>query len=193
MSISIQDTIKAIRDMIPIIDPEEDYLTIAAAEEQMSITEEGRRKEIEEAQSRVRSLARVLDAARVSSTRPSTLPSAEQHGAMMNELDETRLSLIKAINDAEGALAGKEAELARVGDELRNLKESDPSAEHMLDATALRLAMYKGLGFEPIMGQDGRIAKMLIRSITGDVHCVNFDSTKSNKEYADLLWKLASS
>jgi len=179
--------------MIPIIDPEEDYLTIAAAEEQMSITEGGRRKEIEEAQSRVRSLARVLDAARVSSTRPSTLPSAEQHGAMMNELDETRLSLIKAINDAEGALAGKEAELARVREELRNLKESDPSAEHVLDATALRLAMYKGLGFEPIMGQDGRIAKMLIRSISGDVHCVIFDNTKTNKEYADLLWKLASS
>lgn len=45
---------KAIREMIPIIDPEEDYLTIAAAEEQMSITEEERRKEIGEAQSRVR-------------------------------------------------------------------------------------------------------------------------------------------
>ena len=45
---------KAIKEMIPIIDPEEDYLTIAAAEEQMSITEEERRKEIGEAQSRVR-------------------------------------------------------------------------------------------------------------------------------------------
>lgn len=40
--------------MIPIIDPEEDYLTIAAAEEQMSITEEERRKELTEAQSRIR-------------------------------------------------------------------------------------------------------------------------------------------
>lgn len=54
----------------------------------------------------------------------------------MNALDETRLSLIKAINDAEGALAGKEAELARVQEELKNLKESDPSAEHNLNATA---------------------------------------------------------
>ena len=127
-------------------------------------------------------LARVLEAARVSSTRPSTIPSAEQHAALMNELDETRLSLIKAINDAEGALAGKEAELARIQEELKNLKESDPSAEHNLDATAcvvlplclrlyfsqtcssLRLAMYKGLGFEPILGKDDRIAKMLVRT-----------------------------
>lgn len=81
-------------------------------------------------------LTRVLEAARVSSTRPSTIPSAEQHAAQMNALDETRLSLIKAINDAEGALAGKEAELARVQEELKHLKESDPSAEHNLNATA---------------------------------------------------------
>lgn len=40
--------------MIPVIDPEEDYLTIAAAEEQMSITEEERRKELEEAHGKMR-------------------------------------------------------------------------------------------------------------------------------------------
>ena len=51
---SLNSRRKAIREMIPIIDPEEDYLTIAAAEEQMSLTEEERRKEIGEAQSRVR-------------------------------------------------------------------------------------------------------------------------------------------
>ena len=51
---SLNPRSKAIREMIPIIDPEEDYLTIAAAEEQMSLTEEERRKEIGEAQSRVR-------------------------------------------------------------------------------------------------------------------------------------------
>lgn len=45
---------KAIRDMIPIIDPEEDYLTIAAAEEQMSITEQERKREFEEAQLKLR-------------------------------------------------------------------------------------------------------------------------------------------
>ena len=54
----------------------------------------------------------------------------------MNDLDATRLSLAKAINDAEGALAGKEAELARLKDETRTLETSDPAAEHDLDATA---------------------------------------------------------
>lgn len=81
-------------------------------------------------------LAKVLEAARISATRPSTIPSAEEHVAHMNDLDATRLSLAKAINDAEGALAGKEAELARLKEETRALEMSDPAAEHDLDATA---------------------------------------------------------
>jgi hypothetical protein len=40
---------KAIRDMLPIIDPEEDYLTIVAAEEKIASTETKRKKELEEA------------------------------------------------------------------------------------------------------------------------------------------------
>ncbi|KAH9952185.1 hypothetical protein B0H21DRAFT_817901 [Amylocystis lapponica] len=192
MSIDVQDTIKAIRDMIPIIDPEEDYLTIAAAEEQMMLTATRRRKELEEAHARMRSLARVLEAAKASSTRPSTIPSVEAHAATLNDLDATRLSLAKAINDAESALASKEAELARLKEETRTLEATDSAAEHDLDATALRLAMYKGLGFEPITGKDGKLVKMLVRSESGDVHCVTFDGGKSDREYADLLWKLAS-
>lgn len=54
----------------------------------------------------------------------------------MNDLDATRLSLAKAINDAEGALAGKEAELTRLKEETHALEVSDPAAEHDLDATA---------------------------------------------------------
>ncbi|PCH38382.1 Spc24-domain-containing protein [Wolfiporia cocos MD-104 SS10] len=193
MSISIKDTVKALRDMRPLINPDGDFMTITAAEERMAITEAERRKELEGLQSKLRTMTRNLEAARVSSTRPSTIPSAEAHAAMINELDGQRLQLVKAINDAESALASKEAELARLKEELRALEEYDSAAEHDLDSTALRLAIYKGLGFEPIMGDDGRIAKMLVRSSSGDVHCVVFDSSTSDYEYTDLLWKLASS
>ncbi|KAI0831099.1 hypothetical protein BC628DRAFT_1352268 [Trametes gibbosa] len=193
MSINIKDTVKAIREMIPIIDPEDDYLTIAAAEEQMAITHEARQKDMHDTAAKVKQLARILDAARASATRPSTLPSAEAHAAHMNELDATRLSLAKAINDSEGSLASKEAEFARIEDETRALASSDPAAEHELDSTALRLAIYKGLGFEPVVDKDGRIGKMLVRAESGDVHCVTFDQHKTDDEYAQLIWKLASS
>lgn len=40
--------------MVPIIDPDEDYMTIASAEERMSQTEVVRKKELDEAQTNLR-------------------------------------------------------------------------------------------------------------------------------------------
>ncbi len=48
---------KTIRDIIPIIDPEEDYLAIAAAEEQMAVIEAARKKELDDAQSKMRGIS----------------------------------------------------------------------------------------------------------------------------------------
>ncbi|KAI0747927.1 hypothetical protein C8Q80DRAFT_703095 [Daedaleopsis nitida] len=191
MSINMQEAVKAMGEMVPIIDPEDDYLTIAAAEERMALTQDTRQKELREAQVKLKQLAKVLEAARISAARPSTIPSAEEHVAQMNDLDATRLSLAKAINDAEGALAGKEAELTRLKEETHTLEMSDPATEHNLDTTALRLALYKGLGFEPVVEKDGHMTKMLVRAESGDVHCVTFDQEKADAEYTDLLWKLA--
>lgn len=141
------------REGAAIIDPEEDYMTIAAAEEQMSLTEAARKKETDQTKLKLRGatfatlrlwqylsnlleLARVLEAARVSSTRPATVPSAEAHATTLNKLDGTRFSLGKAINEAESALASKEAELQSLKEELHALEEEDPAADHDLDATA---------------------------------------------------------
>ncbi|PSS37429.1 hypothetical protein PHLCEN_2v733 [Hermanssonia centrifuga] len=118
------------------MDPDEEYMTIASAEEQMSITETARKKDVDGARMKLKALAKVLEAARVSSTRPSSVPSAEAHSNTLNKQDGNRISLAKAINEAESSLASKEAELARLRDELHALEESDPAAEHELDASA---------------------------------------------------------
>lgn len=83
-------------------------------------------------------LSRILESARASSTRPPSVPSAEKHLETVNALDATGLQLVKAINDAQSALASKEAELARLKEEARMLEESDPAAEAEsdLDGTA---------------------------------------------------------
>lgn len=66
------------------------------------------------------------------------MPSVEEHAAAINQLDLTRLSLCKAINEFEGLLANKEAELATLREETRELEDCDPAAEHKkdLDSTA---------------------------------------------------------
>lgn len=83
-------------------------------------------------------LSRVLETARVSSTRPTSVPSQEDHAATLNELDGTRLSLAKAISDLEASVVNKEAELASLKEESRKLELYDPANEHEkeLDGTA---------------------------------------------------------
>ncbi|KAF4614710.1 hypothetical protein D9613_003237 [Agrocybe pediades] len=186
---------KLIRDMLPIIDPEEDYLTIVSADEQFTASEARRKKELEETHAKLKALMRVLEAARVSSTRPQSVPSEEAHISNLNELDATRLALAKSISEAEATLATKEAELANLKEETRRLELYDPATEHEkeMDGTALRLAIYKGIGFEPILDKNGNLHKMLVRAQSGDLHSVDFTTGKTDVEYTQLLWKLASS
>ena len=81
-------------------------------------------------------LARFLDAARTSSTRPPSVPSAEQHAKHLIRLDTARISLAKDLNDADDSVTSKQAELTRLREQLRELKESDPAAEYELGGTA---------------------------------------------------------
>ncbi|KAJ3508633.1 hypothetical protein NLJ89_g5646 [Agrocybe chaxingu] len=193
--IDVQDATKLIREMLPIMDPDEDYMTIVAAEEKFKESEAARKKELEEALANLKALAKILEAARISSTRPASVPSEQAHATTLNELDSSRLSLAKSISDAEALLASKEAELAALKEEARMLEVYDPASEHEkeLDGSALRLAFYKGLGFDPVVEKDGNVKKMFIRSQSGDVHSADFTSGLSDFEFTQHLWKLVNS
>jgi len=193
--IDIHEATTLIRDMLPIMNPDDDYLTIVAAEEKIASSEAKRKKELEEVLANLKSLTRVLEAARVSCTRPSSVPSEEAHAATMTELDSSRLSLAKAISDAETLAGDRKAELSRLKEEARELELYDPAIEHEkeLDGSALRLAIFKGMGFEPIMEKDGSINKMLVRAQSGDVHVVDFTDGKTDFGYTQLLWRLVNS
>ncbi|KAF8626220.1 hypothetical protein AX15_004909 [Amanita polypyramis BW_CC] len=139
-------------------------------------------------------LSRTLEAARVSSTRPASVLSVEAHAALLNRLDSERLSLMKSISDAEGMITSKEAELARLKEEARKLEECDPAAEHEkeLDSTVLRLQLYKGLGFEPIVDKAGVVTKFIVRSRSGDLHSIELDENNT-EQCTEHLWKLVAS
>ena len=140
--------------MTTIIDPADDYLTITAAEEQMNVNHAKAKKENDEAYANLKCvylatqsysaydynstvLSRLLDAARKSSTRPPNVPTVEQHAARLNEFDASRISLAKAIRDAENSLASKEAEHATLKDTARRLEESDPAQDHQRELDGL--------------------------------------------------------
>ncbi|KAN0077236.1 hypothetical protein V8E55_011091 [Tylopilus felleus] len=189
----LQECISLMRKMATIIDPADDYLTITAAEEQMNVNYGKAKKENEEAYANLKSLSRLLDAARKSSTRPPNVPAVEQHAARLNEFDASRISLAKTIRDVENSMASKEAELAALKEAARKLEESDPAHDHQreLDGLTLRLKIYKGIGLEPVLREDGQVTKMLIRGESGDVNCMLPDVNDFQK--AELAWGLATS
>ncbi|KAI0041544.1 hypothetical protein FA95DRAFT_681289 [Auriscalpium vulgare] len=188
-----QEIIEGIQAVVSIIDPKDDYLKIVAAEEEMNLRAATRKKEVDKDYANLKALSRILEAARTSATRPPSVPSADEHADQLNQLDATRLTMAKAINDAEGVLASKEAELARLKEEVKALEESDSAAEHDLDGTMLKLQIYRGLGFKPVdaaVDGAGRV-KMLVQSGSGDTHVVKVE--EGRQENVELLWKLASS
>ncbi|KAM6500859.1 hypothetical protein JOM56_003873 [Amanita muscaria] len=179
-----------------MIDPDEDFHTIVAAEESIAASHAKRKEQLEEAHAKLKALSRALEAARVSAARPPSVPSAGAHAALVDELDSSKLSLMKAISDAEGMIADREAELTRLKEEARKLEDYDPSLEHEkeLDSLTIRLQLYKGLGFEPVAeAKSGDIAKMLVRSRSGDLHSVNLANEAPPNQITDLLWKLLAS
>ncbi|KAJ7738509.1 hypothetical protein DFH07DRAFT_752490 [Mycena maculata] len=196
MAISVEEAMEALRGVKAVVVPDDDYLTLVATEETIAAAEAKRRKELDELQSNLKALSKILESARVSATRPSSVPSADAHTSTLNELDISSLSLAKSIKEYEGVVASKEGELAALKDEARRQEEYDPAAEHEkeLDGTALRLQIYKGLGFHPVVDKDGNLVKMLVRSQSGsDLHVVDFNDGKTDFEYTRLLWKLACS
>ncbi|KAL0579982.1 hypothetical protein V5O48_002066 [Marasmius crinis-equi] len=184
-----------IKQMTEMIDPDDDFMTIATAEDKLRASETKRQKEIQDAHANLKTLSKILETARVSSSRPKSVPSAEAHVAAINELDRSLLSLKKSISDAEEQVASREAELTILKEDARKLEEYDPALEHErdLDGSALRLTLYKGLGFVPLVEKDGTVKKMLISSQSGDIHTFHLNEAKSPVECTKQLWKLAAS
>ncbi|KAI6127816.1 hypothetical protein EV401DRAFT_1854246 [Pisolithus croceorrhizus] len=189
----LRECIKLIKEMTTIIDPADDYLTITAAEEQMKVNYAKAKRENDEAYSNLKALSRVLEAARKSSARPPDVATPEQHAARLNELDTTRISLAKALRDAENSLASKEAELAALKEGARALEESDPAQihQHEIDGTTIRLQIFRGMGFDIVLDSGGAASTMFIRAESGDVHTLS--PCSSDYHSVEQAWKLASS
>ncbi|KAI0290452.1 hypothetical protein BC826DRAFT_913141 [Russula brevipes] len=182
-----------IRNITDLVEPDDDCRTITAVHDQIDKETTERRRELEKAHANLKALARVLDAARTSATRPPSIPSAERHAENLDHLDATRISLAKALNDADGAIASKQAELTRLKEELRQLEECDPAAEHELDGTPLRLQLYRGLGVEPVLDDDGELDRILVESPSHDIHVVKFGKGIPDEDLVEQVWKLSSS
>ncbi|KAF7304671.1 hypothetical protein MKEN_01181200 [Mycena kentingensis (nom. inval.)] len=194
-AIPLEDALRALRVVNEVVNPDDDFYTIAGAEETIGLADAKRKKELAELHANLKALSKIRDAARVSATRPASVPSAEAHATTMNDLEGTDLSLMKSIQEAEALVASREGELAALKEEARQLEDYDAAAEHEkeLDGAALRLSIYKQLGFQPVLDKHGDLVKMLVTSQSGDIHIVEFSDRIPDQEHTATLWKRACS
>jgi len=185
--------IAIMEQVIANVDPSEDFIAVTEAEEAMKQAAARRAKEATDVRDSIRDLSHQLEAARMSATRPRTLPSEAQHTIMLQDLSETQMSLAKGVNEAQDMLRNKETELNRLRTEEKDLEARDEPTAHRLDSTTLRMQFARGLGFRPILDHKGGLDTVLVMSTTNDVHRVPLKEGKSQYAIANDLWRLATS
>ena len=77
-----------------------------------------------------------VQAAKLSSQRPPNVPTRAEHAQRLDELDNQRHQLVKAIEEVESLANDRDAEYARLKQELKELNERDVGEEADLDGTA---------------------------------------------------------
>lgn len=184
------EPISVMEQVISNLDPSDDFITFTEAEEAMKRTASLREKEAEQVREQFRTMSRLLEAARMSASRPRTVPSEAQHAKLLQELEELQVSLGKATNESQDALRDKEAQVVRMRTEERDLEIREEAEDHDLDSSALRLQLTRGLGFEFVPGANNDCSKILVTAESGDIHCAEMDGTRSDFETAQRLWRL---
>ncbi|KAG9004843.1 hypothetical protein FRB94_002010 [Tulasnella sp. JGI-2019a] len=181
-----------LREFRNMFTPSEDIDLAKRCAALMQETHAKRKEEEEKLRADEKVLVTKLAAAKKSAQRPANVPSATAHAQSISRLDDQRFALVKAIEEAEGTLNAKEADLSRQKIELKELEEKDVQNDHELDGTVERLSMYRELGFQLVEKTADNPAAIIIRSASDDVHCVNLDGSVPSFELTNRLWKLNS-
>jgi len=154
--------------------------------------ENTRRREEEKLRMRaeLKPLANLLASARQSCQRPANVPSPAVHAQTISKLDDKRFGLVKAIEEGESALNDREAEYSRLKVELKELEEKDVTDEVELDGAAVRLNLYRELGFQWVEGKGDEEPTIIIRTESEDMHVVKVDDSLPTFEARNKLWEL---
>jgi len=184
------EPISVMDQVINNLDPSDDFIAFTEAEEAIKQTTSQREKEAEEVREQFRALSRLLEAARMSASRPRTVPSEVQHAKILQDLEGQQVSLGKATNEIQDTLRDKEVQVVRMRAEERELETLEEAEKHDLDSTALKLQLTRDLGFEVIPSKGNEPSRILVSSESGDIHCVALDKALSEFEIAQRCWEL---
>ncbi|KAG8929675.1 hypothetical protein FRC01_003945 [Tulasnella sp. 417] len=185
--------VPVIHDIRAMCNPVEDINLMKRVAVLMEGSVRQRQEEVEQMRSELKPLTSKLVSARQSCQRPTSVPTPAAHAQTISKLDAKRFKLVKSIEEGEGALNEKEAEYRRLKAELKELEEKDVTNDVELDGTAVRLNLYRELGFQWVEDKaSDEASKIIIRSESDDVHLVRLDDSLRDFELKNRLWELNS-
>ncbi|SPO43014.1 uncharacterized protein PSANT_00698 [Moesziomyces antarcticus] len=187
--------------LISSLQPHEELDQLRAIEKTIRETQSRRRREDEEMRAKMHALDSALSDLRKQSTRQAAdWRSLAQHAETIEKLDNKNFDLAKKINEQESLLSSLQTELLELKRAAEELEEIDVEDESEMDKDALRLRIFRGLGFLPSKSTDAsdEWSTLLVRSDTRnsaihfDIHTAHLKQNEiSPLVLADQLWKAA--
>ncbi|KAK9452732.1 Spc24 subunit of Ndc80-domain-containing protein [Dipodascopsis uninucleata] len=170
-----------------------DVQAVARIGDHIKILKSARDVEREQIHDILRSLSRQLELTKASVESASS-PSKKKHAVRILGLDREKFTLAKDINDFESSYHTSEATLARLNEELEQLKADDTMVSEssiQQNSTILLLKVYRSLGINLESDGMGGYSKAIVRSQANkDIHVLPLDKTYSNFFIANYLWDM---
>jgi len=168
----------------------DDLEKVANIQSALDESASSRTAELEAQRDVLRALGRQYEAQKAVAARSA---SGSTTDSQLAALDNQKYALGKLIGDLEQAMAGSEAQLARVKLQAVAAERNEFKDQAEVNGEILRLKVYRDLGFTPVADQGTALDKILVRSSAStDANIVPCDPARTGFACTNLLWELAS-
>ncbi|PWZ02807.1 Spc24-domain-containing protein [Testicularia cyperi] len=191
-----------IDNLIQSLSPHEELDKLRQIEKTIRETQTRRRREEEEMKAKIHGLESSLsDLKRQSTRQAADWRTLNSHAEQIEKLDNRNFDLAKKINEQESLLSALQTQVADLKSALEDLELDDVEDQGGMDKDALRLKIFRSLGFLPSKSESDPAeswSSILVRSDTRntaiqfDIHTQHLkDLEISPLILADQLWRAA--
>ncbi|KAI9499978.1 hypothetical protein BX070DRAFT_255547 [Coemansia spiralis] len=160
--------------------------------QRVETTHTQRQQDLDKTQESLQQLSRRLQAARTRVDTSKAQREAKSHTETMNELQQEKKTVEDSIVENEQTQASLTSDIARLESEIDELDEN-VEREMVPDENVLRLQILRGLGVEPLVGEQTSAIDAARVWSKSSACVVKMDESVPAHQIATQLWDLCSS
>ncbi|GAA5830221.1 hypothetical protein JCM3766R1_002828 [Sporobolomyces carnicolor] len=145
---------------------------------------------VDHAREQLRGIALDYKSAVTQSQRSSTVPSTTDHQRTLETMFQSTVSQMKLNSELDHKVMELQGELVKLNQELKD-EEREAIQVSELNSDVLKLKLYRDLGFTPVMNEEGKFTKMIVRSAhSQEARTVELDSSVNDFQWTNFLWSI---